>query len=862
MLGRLFRSYDPPERPRLQHTLLLAHLPHTALPDTTLFEDAYTRTILYGTKQPLRLLGRLMNAALFRLVISQDTHALCDRVVLHDSTASSAPLSKPLRHLRSLHNLGASDTAAVHELHDHMFGSGLASHEHERTTKLHLLPGDSGPSAGPLVLVTRIFSVYNDGEPLAVLDTVCAANLRVAIGVCIPLARAADVSLVVSTNWEEIIVFFNLLEEVVNTRLMRLLRPAAAGMPSPAGSPVSPYPLRASPMRAASHHRFPLHVLQQDPEITLLFVRVVQAIQTLALAPRLLTGYMLLPAPATSAAGELKHTWTTELVNWLEFKDGRGLAARAQYPDSGPLFMAALFATCLPVRHRLVHKPLGVFEHFPTAWTPGDHEYTIDTPKEVVRVVITSTNPLVAKKAIFILLRLLPEYAPVLEPMRQAMLAAWPPPPVSSVSLHTKTAPVHHETTEEHEHHPELPAEPIRPPSLPPSRTATPLPPRLAETISRASTRVQPSSWVQLRLVAVPIQLSVSSGPAPVPVIQPRLNTLDATALPVHGALPPQSLVQLLLLLLLLLFRLLYGGLFMDKWRLQFLLSKTEPSMAPSENTLVDSKWGTPQDIRHGVTPLPSNDSEAWLLPRFPSAEPPAAIRLHVPVLPPVHRTQTTLELVGEVLPLLASVMRKRCRFIMDGTPSVEHHGERKLLEVADVVNNGVSYRAWRAEHPLPGEKPLLPVAGYLPEFCPDFSIQACRPSGEVEQQIAEAMAADLEMYLLFGYRHVTSRTIIVLLKAREIKEAFVLSLLLQGWGNHPVTLPGFHPARGHGEARVELRRVFKPGRARRYGEAAQAIDQMFARIDEVYSTPGLSDSAIAAAVDAIMDSMMQTAAT
>ncbi|KAG7191353.1 uncharacterized protein KQ657_003525 [Scheffersomyces spartinae] len=68
-------------------------------------------------------------------------------------------------------------------------------------------------------------------------------------------------------------------------------------------------------------------------------------------------------------------------------------------------------------------------------------------------------------------------------------------------------------------------------------------------------------------------------------------------------------------------------------------------------------------------------------------------------------------------------------------------------------------------------KKPLLPVVAFADEFRPEFTIQSCPMSPKLENQILIAMKNDVLFYQTHcQFESVTSRTIFVSLRARELK--------------------------------------------------------------------------------------------
>ncbi|ODQ79318.1 hypothetical protein BABINDRAFT_167189 [Babjeviella inositovora NRRL Y-12698] len=446
MLGRLFRSSS--SSPLQDSDLRINQYPslgnlslHDALvspsalpgPPTSAaaYEDAYTRTLLYGTKLPLKNLPGISTTKLFRLVVCQDMGGLRKKQVMCDSAATPArkeeshPLTRPLCSVRQSPSppLTSKIHHPVRELMDYMFGCGLPIHENSDVTKFHVFPRaslhrDASPPSHVCVLITRIFTLA--GTNTAVEDFLERQRIRVSIGLVVPLDAFADINKTLAINWEEIVASMDDLQSCVSAKLIAVLLANPTDLAAPLSSPST-----------VNRLQFPLYSLQYDQDINFQFAKFVKMVQILANTCRLLTGHytpaafgaVSTPSNVQSSMtsphfSHLKKAWCSELINWLEFKDGRtsvnnvmvpranqtygsysshgSFSSHVSPPEKAVTFLAALFSAIIPLRHQLLHKPCNIFD-------------TQSKKKVIVRVVIMANNSIIAKKLMFLIGRLVPE---------------------------------------------------------------------------------------------------------------------------------------------------------------------------------------------------------------------------------------------------------------------------------------------------------------------------------------------------------------------------------------------------------------------------------------------------------------------
>lgn len=369
MLGRLFKlSADT-----------IAPLPLGALLLLTLLlathDDCHTRGLLYGTPNCNPLKPYHLDEGGFRVVVAQDLGTLHRKDVLFDSLRRApglavllvllAPLLTSLLMLllllvatgdrgASLAPQGPTTLPSLHnasELTSYMFGC-FPLLETQVTTKIHMLP----PLLlvhGAMVLILRIFSLDDDlsssgddDDDWMVLPPAPGPNvqapklaLRLALGLVIPMEVLTDITDVVFANWGVVNHHLNQLQALV-------VQKTVAAQPQP------------------EHCRLRLadYCFQSDSDFYVLVKRFIRLMDYVVNTPRVVG----LPEEVSARHQVLKQ-WILEVINWIEFKDGK------------PEFLARLFAT--------------LNQYFPRRATTD----------EKTRVVVVLNNQLVAKKLIFII---------------------------------------------------------------------------------------------------------------------------------------------------------------------------------------------------------------------------------------------------------------------------------------------------------------------------------------------------------------------------------------------------------------------------------------------------------------------------
>lgn len=445
MLGRLFRQNL---QTSLGSTSQTGNAPLHASQNINSYEDLYTREILYGTGDSSQLRPPVLQNKHFRLIVAQDGGSLRQKQVLYDSAgdtpergtrpslsradSKTPPLVAPLP--RKNHIISSKSHHNAGELNDYMFGCGLPSNESNSTSKLHILPALNLVNA---VLITKLFLIaetYDCGDfdelwaPLPALPTKETAisgypfaqahsrqagktgniNSRFSIGLIIPLDLVADLTDVVLNNWHEIAHYLIVLQKLVVKKLIAVLNTSSG--------------VCGCPYIVNRRIQFPNSVLQGEVDLGLQLVKLVKLVHYNSQTPKLINSNSLIKHAIHTTGSQFNPmllNWVLEVLNWLEFKDGKA----PQHPSSSSIstnfghnsqfhnlspsheppahsashssFLASLFAVLIPLRELLRVKPFS-----------GN---SASKTKEVTRIVIMTGNAMVAKKLVFIINGLIPD---------------------------------------------------------------------------------------------------------------------------------------------------------------------------------------------------------------------------------------------------------------------------------------------------------------------------------------------------------------------------------------------------------------------------------------------------------------------
>lgn len=463
------------------------------------FEDSYTREILYGNLD-FSISPVPLNNQKFRLIISQDGGNLRAKQVLYDSSLEAPPASllardqatsgrstpmgsgmasPPLANSISSHldplkvfsgslrlpPLHITQTTPkswhnINDLNDYMFGRGLPSSERTMATKIHLLPHFSSYRC---VLISNLFLISDsvafnpetdcvDGHwnPRPVLpakelclDTYCKSpgsfdsptktgfNSRFSIGFIIPLEDPGQsVGDAIAPFWTAISYQLIVLQSLVAKKLLLALKAATVHN-------ICPY---------INNRRvlLPKGFLQSEHELSSLLQKLIRLVTHSVNCPRILNinsvmAYALLTHNLAYKSKLVN--WALEVINWLEFKDGRGMpnshfnngssfsSVHPQISNSlatsvhnswadktfaSSTFLASLLALVLPLRQHLNEEPLSC-------------DFSSSAPKHVARIVIMTSNSVVAKKLVFILSGVIPNVQFCSEDIEASVASNAPP---------------------------------------------------------------------------------------------------------------------------------------------------------------------------------------------------------------------------------------------------------------------------------------------------------------------------------------------------------------------------------------------------------------------------------------------------
>lgn len=463
------------------------------------FEDSYSREILYGTSDVLQLKPYQLNNKFFRIIISQDGGNLRSKQVLYDSAAQNndnpGHIARPPSVSRnsSSNNVNSKNilTSKIYhnasELNDYMFGCGLPSNETYSTTKIHILPTLNNLTYGSnqSILITRLFLISDNNEILGLNDNFEAQwkprpalpiketsiknyafniahsrststdsgsankstngiNSRFSIGLIIPLESVNDhLNDVIFNNWDEISHYLIVLQKLIIKKLILTLNNSMNDLSLSSLSLQNNSPNHSHiycPYIVNKRIQFPSYLLQNELDLNNQLIKLIKLIHYNTNVPKLINSNSLMRSSmnGSSRVNPMLFNWISEVLNWLQFKDGRSMnndithqlhssfnnnsqfqynnTANASNPvsiQSSPsinnfilspntdttitkTFLASLLALLIPLRKLLTTKPFS---------NCNDGSNT----REITRVIVMTGNPVVAKKLIFIINGLIPD---------------------------------------------------------------------------------------------------------------------------------------------------------------------------------------------------------------------------------------------------------------------------------------------------------------------------------------------------------------------------------------------------------------------------------------------------------------------
>lgn len=764
----------------------------------------------------------------------------------------------------------------VSELNEYMFGRGLPSSETHTATKVHLLPQfNSVHGSFSAVLVTKLFLIPdaggNMGESVAendpswlptptfpIKETTYAyplsmatpsssspclpsmgvskytVNSRFAIGIVVPYSLDQSVDEVVLQNWEVLSQFLVSLQNMVTKKLLMVINYSTSnGM---------------CPYIANRRVSFPSELLQADSDLPRQLHRLYRLIHFNYNTPRLINSNSIMRYSAkhpTSHFKALLINWALEVINWLEFKDGRNVVS-SNHPNFAsnshfhnylhthnlhPLgthnefevtasntFLASLFALMHSLRDSLSQRS-----------DVSDSKHS----KELTRILVVTGNSMVAKKLIFILNGLIPdaqfEACISEEDYRKSLRFVDP----NETDLEHFTSTSSQETFYNHSHSAAERPKRVTTPSLDPSATPgsineTASIRKLSRTPEISSTPMaQPIPIKSGRLTRDSIagssddSLSVlvssqkgwevpgKSGPAASvsfaekPLLERSYSTTQH--IPIHGkptVSTSSSMAQLSSSLNSSLSSSAsnysfskIGSSFLDKWRNSFAAGQPHLNEAlhhPDdchEHSHVASLSKRPSyHSLNSSSPVVENEDFQWDAATTSTSR--GRLKLsRAQSLLDMHNITTSEG--GQIhhsneFPSL-NLKRSRCAMVVPfaddhakGIEDATREAIRKKCE--QVVNKRLVFKN-AGDHTLEVEleayddekvykhKPLLPNVAFVEEFRPEYTVQLCPVSLKLETQVMSSMKNDLLFYHTdCGYTKVTTRSVMISLRAREIK--------------------------------------------------------------------------------------------
>lgn len=764
----------------------------------------------------------------------------------------------------------------VSELNEYMFGRGLPSSETHTATKVHLLPQfNSVHGSFSAVLVTKLFLIPDTGGamgeslteddpswlpkptypikettyafPLSMATPASSSpdlpslgvskytvNSRFAIGIVIPYSLDQSVDEVVLQNWEALSQYLVSLQTMVTKKLLMLIKYSTVnGM---------------CPYIANRRVSFPSELLQADSDLPRQLHKLYRLIHFNYNTPRLINSNSIMRYSSVHTGSHFKAllvNWALEVINWLEFKDGRNIvqnnhpnfASNSHFHNylhthhlhshgvhnevegtPSNTFLASLFALLHSLRDSLSQR--------------SDSAETNGT-KELTRVLVVTGNSMVAKKLIFILNGLIPDAqfeACISDDDYKKSLQHVDP---NEAEVEHYTSPSSQETFYNHSHSAAEKPKRVTTPFLDPSATPGSIP----ETASIRELSRTPEIGSTPMAQPIPIKkghptrdsiadssddsLSVlvssqkgweipgKSGPAASVsfVEKPLLEMSYSTTqhIPIHGK-PAMSTSSSMAHLSSSLNSSLsssasnysfskFGSSFLDKWRNSFAAGQhnlQEPnhhandthdpchipdlSKRPSYHSLnspspaveqEDFQWdaattstgrGRAKLSRaqsmldlHNLT---SNDSGKSQHPtEFPSLN---LKRSRCSMVVPLANDRA-----NSLLDANRDTIRKKCENVVNANFKYESVNSNTMEVKYEAHNDEKVYK----------QKTLLPNVAFVEEFRPEYTMQLCPISLKIETQVMGAMKNDLLFYHNdCGYSRVTTRSVMISLRAREIK--------------------------------------------------------------------------------------------
>ncbi|KAI0464504.1 hypothetical protein LJB42_002119 [Komagataella kurtzmanii] len=751
------------------------------------YEDSYTRTLLYGTADRLNPVCSLNEfQKLFRVVIFQDGRVLNTRQVLFDS-AVKQQTSVQNGANKVKFNLNTKMFHNYSELSEYMFGSGVPINDSTNSIKLHILPDLPYHSVHKvkLVLITRLFSTTNRFDSNFGNHSTSSTNAHdqewvthptidlsikgrgkrsgatnFGIGLVIPISLENCLNTVIGDNWEELTDYACHLQFTTTNKLQKIYNLQQ---------------LTDSKDKDSATPNFSSFVLQNDVGLHQLFQQLIKLMSYLVSTPRVLLGFSSINSCTIL-------NWTQTVAYWMDIKDGRspGISSTGlhhNYSSQNIKFLASLLSILIPMRHKLLNKPT-------------------DKTKAAYRVVIMSGNPIISSKLIYILTVIFADtHLLFINKDKQKapnQLPKFTPPsfPNSDLGMkanETSPIPIHRSTTKSN------------------SPRTTPSSIKIPQSFRRPTAEASSSVVTTNGIITTDLGPGQSSsGESQGLHINSSYNSLQNLSTSLSSNSVSHSWKH-------------HGLSLLEKWKAGY---------NPASNSLsVDSHRHLP------ITPSPSMDYEEYpwtqqLTPPTSLAATPAetpfpsihraksfvdlhgdastynnTVKYRLDDLPKVKRDATTVKTIiydrnesSSDRIMINTYIKTQCEKIMNNDdinyalvdypghsqPVLDISGQNftecldsklnLIDEKPDILYDSFMFNKYNKNHfyRLHHAALLTPICGFVDEYRPEFSIQACPISQHLEQQIITSLKYDT--LSRNSHDSVLSETIFVSLRAREIK--------------------------------------------------------------------------------------------
>ncbi|CAI5756753.1 unnamed protein product [Candida verbasci] len=757
MLGRLFKQNNSSNQSHNIHSSYSInsnqqhhHHQHQQFSNNT-FEDSYSREILYGTHNINQLKPYIFNNKLFRIIISQDGGNLRNKQILFDTT-NEINNNNSHHHQPSIQLTGKNTIIlkAYHtqsELNDYMFGCGLPSVENQSSIKLHCLPQLTNSIYGSYnaVMITKLFSINdldtlentkfddgNDWKPIPGLikkeiykidsnDTVAS---RFSIGLIIPLESINCINDVIINNWQEILYFLNHLQKIIYKKILTTLD--------------------HSNCITNKRIQLPMNIFHQDHDLNLQFLKFIKLIHYNYNLPKLInSNYLMKNSDFKDNHNPMLISWVLEILNWLEFKDGK--STNCEYT-----FIASLIALILPFKKSLSVKPY----------------YNLNSnTREVTRIVVMTGNPVVAKKLIFILNGFIPQEDDI--KISEELDLSAKPIPIKKDNIQSYSASTSFSSDNS---------------LATPSSKGWEIPNKSSTSVTTETPRIQTST------MNIPINNSLSKSQSSMAYLSSSLNSSYSSTQSNYSLSKFGSFMDK------------WKGQFQqtpNSTSMSNYFDEVSPNISKRNSVhslrtpspaieFEEYTWQLPNKPINIVSPINSspklsraqsmydlynlnvmNEEEFNEMTTSPKSinQDFSKIQNRKNILE-IKRSKTSVysplindKSIKNVSEHNLKSIKEKCKLIIDSKSKLSILGSTIKVEPTNFDNLVFKHR------------PLNSSIAYTDEIRGEFGVQSCPINIKLEQQILNTMKNDLSFYQKnFNYDDVTIRTIFISLKAREIK--------------------------------------------------------------------------------------------